>query len=161
MDESRQNGSGAARLERLIRELTEARGGFLTALDAIEPARLDQPGLAGGWSARELVAHLGYWTGNAVEAIHLTEQGRPEDFGPTDDREVDERNETVARVARETNLETVRRREEASFEALVERLRSLIPALLDVTLGDGGSLEQAIRGDGPSHYREHAEALRG
>jgi hypothetical protein len=161
VDGSRQNGSGAGRLARLIRDLTEARSELVSALDAIEPARLAQPGLAGVWSARELVAHLGYWTGNAVEAIHLTEQGRPEEFGPTDDREVDERNETVARVARETSLATVRRREEASFEALVERLRSLDPALLDVVLGDGGSLERAIRGDGPSHYREHAEALRG
>ena len=69
-------------------------------------------------------------------------------------------NETVARVARSTDLATVRRREAASVEALVERLRSLDPALLAIELPEGDTLVEAVRGDGPDHYREHAEQLR-
>ena len=33
-------------------------------------------GLLGEWSGRELIAHLGYWTGHATEVIHLLEVGR-------------------------------------------------------------------------------------
>ena len=59
------------------------------------------PGLLGEWSGRELIAHLGYWTGHATEVIHLLEVGRidEDDLGG---QTVDEINATVARIARET-----------------------------------------------------------
>ena len=69
-------------------------------------------------------------------------------------------NETVARVARSTDLATVRKREAASFEALVERLRALDPVAARDELPEGDTLLEAVRGDGPDHYREHAEQLR-
>ena len=69
------------------------------------------------------------------------------------------RNETVARVARQTNLATVRRREAASVEALLERLRGLDPSLLGTRLAAWGSLHDGIREDGAVHYREHAADL--
>lgn len=140
----------------LAAALTEARAAFLAELDRVAPASLTTPGLAGEWSAREVIAHLGYWAGHAAEAIHRAEQGEAD----ADDRSVDEINATVARVARATPLETVRAREAASVEALVERLRAMDPALLGARLPDGDTLEDAIRADGADHYREHAEDLR-
>jgi hypothetical protein len=73
---------------------------------------------------------------------------------------VDEVNETVAKIARQTGLETVRRREAASVEALLQRLGTLDPALLEVGLPSGSTLADGIRDDGPDHYAEHAAALR-
>ncbi|MBA2264660.1 MAG: hypothetical protein H0W10_08365, partial [Chloroflexi bacterium] len=73
---------------------------------------------------------------------------------------VDEVNETVARIARSTDLATVRKREAASVEALVERLGRLSDALLGERLPDGATLEEGIREDGAAHYREHSEELR-
>jgi hypothetical protein len=120
---------------------------------------LTTPGLVGEWSARELVAHLGFWVGHATEVIHLFELGRIEedDLGG---QTVDEVNATVARIARDTPLATVRTREEASVEALVERLGTLDESLLPELLPDGATLEQGIREDASDHYREHAEELR-
>ena len=84
--------------------------------------------------------------------------------GSTDDdlggQTVDEINATVARIARETPLATVRKREAASVEALVERLQTLDVALLSEVLPDGATLEVGIREDASDHYREHAEELR-
>ena len=116
------------------------------------------PGLVGEWSGRELIAHVGYWAGHATEVIHLFEQGRIEedDLGG---QTVDEVNETVARIARDTPLATVRKREAASVEALVERLRTLDEGLLAQLLPDGATLEQGIREDASDHYREHAREL--
>jgi hypothetical protein len=144
----------AAAIEALVSELVEARRDFFAALDRLDP----NTKVAGEWGARELIAHLGYWVGHAAEAIHSVEQGRAAEFDVAD-QEVDERNATVARVARQTNLATVRRREQASFEALVERLRMLDPALLDIRLADWGTLEAGIREDGAVHYREHLDRL--
>jgi hypothetical protein len=139
--------------------LRRERAGLMEALDSIAPDSLTTPGLVGEWSARELIAHLGYWTGHAIEVIHRFEGGRIEedDLGG---QTVDEVNATVARIARETPLATVRKREEASVEALIERLASLDPALLPQRLPDGATLEAGIREDASDHYHEHAEALR-
>lgn len=143
----------------LIDELTAARQDLLEALDRVSPASMTTPGLVGEWSGRELIAHVGYWTGSAVEVIHAVEDGRADEVGegkpPTD-----EVNDTVARVARETDLATVRKREAASVEALVERLRRLDPGLLSTRLPDGATLEEGIAEDGADHYRQHAEDLR-
>ena len=69
-------------------------------------------------------------------------------------------NETVARVARQTDLATVRKREAASVQALIERLATIDPALLAAPLPDGATLAQGVREDGSEHYREHTDDLR-
>jgi hypothetical protein len=145
--------------EVLVDELTRERDAFFEALASVSEESMTTPGLVGDWSGRDLIAHVGYWTGHAGELIHELEQGRIDDIGvgqpPTD-----EVNETVARIARTTDLSTVRRREAASFDALVERIRAMEPALLELILPDGASVAQGIREDGAAHYREHADELR-
>lgn len=144
--------------QRLIDELTGARQDLLEALERVAPASMTTSGLVGDWSGRELIAHVGYWAGHAVEVIHAVEEGRAEDVGQ-EEPPTDEVNATVARVARETDLATVRKREAATIEALLERLRRLDPGLLAVRLPDGATLEQGIAEDGADHYREHAADL--
>jgi SHS2 domain-containing protein len=143
----------------LVDELLAARQEFMQALADVEPSLLTAPGLVGEWSARELIAHLGYWTGHAAEAVHQAELEKVNEFGD-DEHDVDERNAIVARVALETDLATVRQREEAAFDALVERLRRADPAWLDERVSYGDTLERVIQDDGPEHYREHALDLR-
>jgi hypothetical protein len=143
----------------LAAELVAARETFLRELERIDPGSLTTPGLVGEWSGRDLVAHVGYWAGHATEIIHAVESGRADDVG-AGEPPTDEVNETVARIARTTPLATVRKREAASAEALLERLRALDPALLAVRLADDASLAEGIREDGADHYREHADALR-
>lgn len=150
---------GPEQVEALLREVQAARSEFVAALADVEPSLLTAPGLVGQWSARELIAHLGYWTGHAAEAIHHAEMGRAADFGE-DEHDVDERNAIVARVAAETDLATVRQREEAAFEALVTRLERADPAWLDEKVSYGDTLERVIQDDGPEHYREHTLDLR-
>ncbi|HEX5039915.1 MAG TPA: maleylpyruvate isomerase N-terminal domain-containing protein [Candidatus Limnocylindria bacterium] len=145
--------------EALIADLQRERDGLFEALGSVSEESMTTPGLVGEWSGRELIAHVGYWCGHATQVIHLFEQGRIEedDLGG---QTVDEVNETVARIARDTPLATVRRREAASVQALVERLRTLDEGLLPALLRDGATLEEGLREDGSDHYREHAEQLR-
>lgn len=149
----------ADRTVALVADLVAARDDFLAALEAIHPDRLTRPGLVGEWSAKELIAHMGYWAGRAVELIQAAERGGIDSFGEGQPS-VDAVNATVARVARDTDLATVQARERASVEALVERLRTLEPLLLDLRLSDGATVEKGIREDGADHYREHAQELR-
>jgi len=140
----------------LANELTSARADFLAALETVDPTA---PRVVGEWSARELVAHLGYWVGHAVEVIHAVETGRAAEVG-VDEPSVDERNETVARVARQTDLVTAQKREAASVQALLDRLAVIDQSLLSQSLPDGATLAQGIREDGSEHYREHTADLR-
>ena len=146
-------------LQALADDLVTARDDFQSALGDVDPQLLTTPGLAGEWSAREVIAHLGYWAGHAAEAMHHAAQGRTDDFGE-DELDVDERNAVVARVAADTDMATVRQREQAAFDALLAAVQRADPAWLDERVAYGDSLEQVIRDDGPDHYREHALDLR-
>lgn len=143
----------------LIEELGAARDSLFGALASVAPESMTTPGLLGEWSGRDLIAHLGYWAGHVADVIHAVEDGRVDEVG-VGEPPVDEVNETVARIARSTDLAAVRKREAASVEALVERLRGLSGALLGERLPDGATLEEAIREDGAVHYLEHLEELR-
>jgi hypothetical protein len=150
---------GPEHVQALVDDLVAARRAFHDALADVDPALLTAPGLVGEWSARELIAHLAYWAGHAAEALHQAEQGRVEDFGE-DELDVDARNAVVARVAGETDLATVRQREEAAFDALLTRLKRADPERLEERVSYGDTLEYVVRDDGADHYREHTADLR-
>lgn len=150
---------GPEHIQALAEDLVAARQAFNEALADVDPALLTAPGLVGEWSARELIAHLAYWAGHAAEALHQAEQGRVQDFGE-DEMDVDARNAVVARVAAETDLATVRQREEAAFDALLARLERAEPDWLEERVSYGDSLEHVVRDDGADHYREHTADLR-
>jgi hypothetical protein len=138
--------------------MVRERDTFYATLELIDPSRLDRAGLVGDWSARELIAHLGYWAGWATQAIHMAEQDRLAEFDDPD-LDVDERNAIVARTAGQADLPTVRRREEASFQALRERTERVDPELLALRWGRESTLASLIDENGGEHYREHAAQL--
>lgn len=147
------------KIQALVDELVAARDEFQAAIGDIDPALLMSPGLVGVWSARELVAHMGYWAGHAAEAIHLAETDRLDEF-EADVPSVDERNAVVARVAGETDMPTVRSREELAFEAFRKRILTVDPEWLTERDSDGDTLEEIIKYDGADHYREHTHDIR-
>ena len=147
------------RIDALVRDLDGARARFLAALQDVDAALATTPGLVGEWSARELVAHMGYWCGHGAEALHLASVGRLDEFHDQN-FDVDARNATVARVAREGDLATARQREEGAYVAFQALLQATDPALLDERVPYGPTLEEVVREDGPRHYEEHTEHLR-
>jgi hypothetical protein len=47
-------------------------------LDQIGPARMDQPGVAGHWSIKDIVAHLTGWRRRTVARLQAAQRGEPE-----------------------------------------------------------------------------------
>jgi hypothetical protein len=146
-------------VQELLDTLAEARDEFLAAVADIDPALRTTPGLVGDWSARDLLAHVGYWAGHAAESLHRAELGELHEFG-RDELSVDERNEVVTRVARETDYATVASREQGAYEAFVARLTAVDPESLDDRDAVGDTLEEIIGFDGAEHYREHILDIR-
>ncbi|MGZ6214370.1 MAG: maleylpyruvate isomerase N-terminal domain-containing protein [Candidatus Limnocylindria bacterium] len=146
-------------VQELLDGLAAAREEFLAAVADIDPALRTTPGLVGDWSARDLLAHVGYWAGHAAESLHRAEQGELHEFGK-DELSVDDRNEVVTRVARETDYATVASREQGAYEAFVARLTAVDPESLDDRDADGDTLNEIIAFDGADHYREHTLDIR-
>lgn len=146
-------------IQALLDELRAARDDFLAAIGDVDPALRTTPGLAGEWSARDLVAHVGYWTGHGAEALHRAEQDELDAFG-TDELSVDERNEVIRRVAAETDWATVAAREQGAYEAFAKRLARVDPETLGNRDADGDTLEEIVAFDGVDHYREHTLDVR-
>jgi hypothetical protein len=146
-------------VKELLDGLAAAREEFLAAVADIDPALRTTPGLVGDWSARDLLAHVGYWAGHAAESLHRAEQGELHEFG-RDELSVDDRNDVVTRVARETDYATVASRELGAYEAFVSRLTAVDPESLDDRDADGDTLNEIIAFDGADHYREHTLDIR-
>jgi hypothetical protein len=47
-------------------------------LDQIGPARMDQPGVNGDWSMKDIVAHLTGWNRRLVDRLQAAQRGEPE-----------------------------------------------------------------------------------
>ena len=47
-------------------------------LDQISPTRMDQPGVNGDWSMKDIVAHLTGWNRRLVDRLQAAQRGEPE-----------------------------------------------------------------------------------
>jgi hypothetical protein len=148
------------RVDRLAAELSAARDEFSAALERVDAELLTTPGLAGDWSAREVVAHLAHWDRWATRCVeHPTTDGLASLV--TGGWDVDAQNAEVAARAAGLSMEAVRDEEADAYAAFAAALAALgDDAGLDVAAPWGGTLEIVIRENGPDHYREHSDHLR-
>ena len=62
----------------LLNGLQEEYQKWTAFLDQIGPARMDQPGVAGDWSIKDIVAHLTGWRRRTVARLQAAQRGAPE-----------------------------------------------------------------------------------
>jgi hypothetical protein len=62
----------------LLRELQEEYRQWQSLLDQIGPERMEQPGVAGAWSVKDIVAHLTGWRRRTVGRVEAVARGEPE-----------------------------------------------------------------------------------
>ena len=62
----------------LLNWLQEEYQQWQALLDQIGPARMDQPGVNGDWSVKDLVAHLAGWNRRLVDRVRAAGRGEPE-----------------------------------------------------------------------------------
>ncbi len=105
-------------------------------LDQIGPARMDQPGVAGPWSIKDIVAHLTGWRRRTVARLQAAQRGEPEPLPPwpahlqTDD----EINAWIYESNRERSVREVLDDSHQVFQELV----AAIAGLPDEVLTDPG-----------------------
>jgi hypothetical protein len=145
--------------EDLLVALDAARDDFLDALAAVDADLVTVPGVMGDWSVRDLVVHVAAWAEHAAAALDLAASGRGAEFAYSTD-ETDAMNERILAEGRSTSAAAALAREDDAFAGLRRRVEGLDPAMLGLRLGNGDTVEQVIRYDGPDHYAEHTAHLR-
>jgi hypothetical protein len=139
--------------------LDAARDDFLDALAQVDADLVTVPGVMDDWSVRDLVVHVAAWAEHAAQALDLAVAGRGAEFDYSTER-TDAMNERILADGRALSPAAALAREETAFAALRERVATLDPSLLGLRLGNGDSVEEVIRYDGPDHYAEHTAHLR-
>jgi hypothetical protein len=145
--------------DELLAALDTERDAFAAALADVDAELVTVPGVMGDWSVRDLVVHVAAWAEHGSRAVALAAEGRGDEFTYST-ADTDAENVRILAVARETAPEEALAREEAAFADLRTRVAGLDPGLLAVRLGNGDSVEEVIRYDGPDHYAEHTAHLR-
>lgn len=145
--------------DHLVAALDEARADFLDALSEVDADLVTVPGVMDDWSVRDLVVHVAAWCRHGAEALDLAVTGRASKFAYSTD-ETDAMNDRFLMEGRMVSPSDALVREDAAFVGLRERVAALDPSLLELRLGNGDTVEEVIRYDGPDHYAEHTEHLR-
>ena len=111
----------------LIAGLQEEYQNWQTLLDQIGPEHMDQPGVAGDWSVKDIVAHLTGWRKRTVARLQAAQRAAPEPPPPwppqlqTDD----EINAWIYETNRERNVQDVLDESRQVFEQLLTVIEGL------------------------------------
>jgi catechol 2,3-dioxygenase-like lactoylglutathione lyase family enzyme len=118
-------------------------------IDSLPPDCVERPGyFEEGWSAKDLLAHIGAWLAQAGVALEQIGSGtyRPNEI------DVDALNGRYLEALRQLPFDVIRAQADAS------RTRMLIASAGVVSLDEGATFW--IRKAGPDHYAEHLPRLR-
>jgi hypothetical protein len=146
-------------VDALLEQLDAARARFHEALALVDVDLVTVPGVVNDWSVRDVVVHVAAWDEHGTEALTLAAGGQGQLFAYSTD-DTDAMNERILVDGRTLSPADALRREDAAFGAFRDAIATLDPALLSHRLGNGDTVEEVIRYDGPDHYAEHTEHLR-
>ena len=119
-------------------------------VDALPPDLVGEPGyFVEGWSAKDLVAHIGSWLAEAGVVLEQIRSGtyRPEEI------DIDAMNETFFDAMHDVAFGDVRAQGVAARNRMLRAWRSL-PT-------ESPEADRWIRKAGPEHYAEHLPRLEG
>ncbi len=133
-------------LAKIDRSWTQLTG----VIDGVPAHRLEEAGVSGEWSVKDLIGHVAFWDGQAIESIHRRAAGEPA-------REVDWQamNDREAAAIRTRPVENVKSQLLQTHQELRTLLQTLPPT--DPITADVCAF---IPDNTYEHYDEHAAQIR-
>jgi hypothetical protein len=133
-----------ARIDRHWRALNDALAGLPDAV-------MLEKGVVEGWSAKDVIAHVATWDGEALKALPLIMQGkRPPRYGGVDNFNA-RQYETNARLSLAEARQTLR--------ATHQRLLDFLVRVPESWFASETRFRHRLRLDTWAHYPEHTEAI--
>jgi len=136
----------------LVDGVRAARSTEREIFDAIDPDDRDRAGVDGGWSAKDIQAHLGAWRRRQVDRMAATREGREEpSLAAT---ETDEVNAIFHAERADWPWDQVVADADATMADLIAEIEAAPPAMLD-----DPQIVGQIMGNGPEHTLGHLAPL--
>ena len=141
----------AASSEDVLRQIDGSWGEFQSALAEVPVDRMEEHGVVGPWSAKDLLGHVTTWEVEMMANVQRVVDGLEMQRYP----EVDAFNADASATKRAMSVEDLRR----ELSTVHGETVWFVSALSDELLGRE-EVEWRIRIDSFAHYREHAEQIR-
>lgn len=162
-------GDSISKLE-FLRTMRSERERWEALLAGAREAQMVQPGAAGDWSLKDVVAHLTAYERGLVEWLQAAARGESLVFPDLDHPDVDHRNAIIFARNRDRPLAEVLQESEQVFQ----RLLGLVEALSEEELTDPARTEwfvsprwkqarplfKCIADDSYTHYQQHIPGIR-
>lgn len=154
----------------LLEKLDTARAGWDTLIAQVPEDRMTEPGAAGEWSVKDVLAHVAVyerWTADQLNAMMRGETemyAAPDEPPGADTEDTDAQNAVYYEVWRGRSLDEVRREQREAFDLLRAAIEQAPEELLNESerfswLG-GSAVWQLIRGNSYGHYDDHIPSIR-
>ena len=117
---------------KLLNGLQDENQQWQALLDQIGVAHMDQPGVAGDWSVKDVVAHLTSWRRRTVARFEAAQRGAPEPppHWPADLQTDEEINAWIYAANRDRPVQEVLDASQQVFEELLAAIAGLPDAVL-------------------------------
>jgi len=147
------------RKDELLRRIRKARARWDSALAGLDDAHLVQPGFAGDWSAKDVIAHIAWHEREMIGLIRARALAGSELWNLP----LHQRNDAIYRANRDRPLAEVRREAAAVYAELLDALETLADEdLVDPAHFSGMPADwqpwQVIAGNTFEHYADHLPA---
>ena len=149
MTDAERSRPAPANVHELLDRIHAGWRALLQALDDLPEDRLEEPGVNGEWSIKNLLGHTAFWDERALTKIDRTLAGLPDD--ESDFQALNEADH-AARLGR-----TVAEERSAMHQAHA----AVVTRLEEIAGLDAAALDEAIGADTYDHYAEHAKDIQG
>ena len=153
----------------LLERLRAGRAEWEALLTEVPAGRMDEPGVEGAWSIKDILAHVTVyeqWTADQLEAVRRGETEmvvRPDTPPGANTFDTDERNAAYSAAYRARPLAEIAAWSREEYPRLLAAVEAL-PEETFITPGRvawmGAELWLLVAGNTYDHYAEHAAAIR-
>lgn len=149
--------------DRLLAWMQEERRALEETIGELDEAQMVRPGLEGGWTVKDVLAHIVAWEQLMCRWLQEAIAGQVPDR-PGDSDDIDRRNEAIYEANRERPLAEVLEDFARSYQRSLEVVRGLPEEpLFDADYyawREGNPLWYMVGGNTFWHYKEHNKAIR-
>jgi len=142
--------------QRLLRRLDAAWGAFEATYAGLSDAQLMMSGVTGGWSVRDILAHVTTWEKEALTHLPLILEGGTPPRYSVRYGGIDAFNARMTEAKRDLALPAVLHQMDNTHRRIVELVRTAHEA----QISSETRFRHRLRLDTYSHYPGHAEAIR-
>ena len=149
----------------LLNELRAARAEWDALMTEVGTARMTEPGAAGDWSVKDVIAHLTSYNRWFVQASEAHFRGEMPPLDGTEDMDFEQRNLFRHQQTRDHSLADVQTESRQVFDRLLEVVEAHSEEFLTQPQQFEGApgpllVWKMLEGDGYEHYRDHMRSIR-